>query len=69
MADTFEVSYEEERIILGSEVEASLKLLGRNKSPEVDGLLIELFQATEIESNSNKNMSTKLENKTMVYTD
>ena len=33
MADTFEVSYEEEWIILGSEVEASLKLLGRNKSP------------------------------------
>ena len=51
MTDAFkEDSYEEEPIILGSKVKAALKELGRNKSPGVDGILIELFRATETES-------------------
>ena len=51
MTDAFqEDSYEEELIILESEVKAVLKVLGRKKSPGVDGILIELFQATKTES-------------------
>ena len=51
MTDTFEEdSYEGETVILESEVKAAPKVLGRNKLPGVDGILIELFQATETES-------------------
>ena len=51
VTDSFkEDSYEEESIILESEVKAALKVLGRNKSPGVNGILIELFQATETDS-------------------
>lgn len=42
-------SYEEEPIILESEVKAALKLLGRQKSPGIDEILIQLFQNTETE--------------------
>ena len=42
MTDTFEEdSYEEEPVILESEVQAPLKVLGRNKSPGVDGISVE----------------------------
>ena len=44
MMGSFEAdSYEEEPIILESEMKAALKVLKRNKSPEVDGVSIELF--------------------------
>lgn len=49
MTDTFEGdSYEEELVILESEVKAALKV--RNKSPGIGEILTELFQATETES-------------------
>lgn len=51
MTDSFEEdSYEEEPIILESKVKAALKILGRNKSPGVDGISMELLQATETKS-------------------
>ena len=51
MADSFEEdSYEEEPVILESKIKADVKVLGRNKSPGVNGISIELFQATETES-------------------
>lgn len=43
-------SYEVKSIILGNEVKGALKVLGRNKPLEVDGIPIELFQVTETES-------------------
>ena len=51
MTDTCEDdSYEEDPVILESKVKAALKVLGRNKSPRVDGIAIELFEARETES-------------------
>lgn len=51
MTDALEkYSYEVKSIILGNEVKGALKVLGRNKSLEVDGIPIELFQVTEAES-------------------
>ena len=51
MTDSFEEeSNNEEPIILESEAKAPLKELRRNKSPEISGIPIELFQATETES-------------------
>ena len=51
MTDAFEEeSCEEELVIPESEGKAVLKVLGRNKSPGVDGIFIESFQATENES-------------------
>lgn len=45
--DTFEEDfYEEEPVIVGREGKVAFEVLGRNKS-RVEGLLIELFQATE----------------------
>lgn len=42
MTDTLEEDgYEEESGILESEVKAALKVLGRNESPGVDGMLAE----------------------------
>lgn len=38
-------SYEEEPVILEKIVKAALKVLGRKKSPRVDGLPTELLQA------------------------
>ena len=47
MTDTFEGGFcGEEPVILGTEVRAVLKVLGRNRSPGGDRILIELFQAT-----------------------
>lgn len=43
-------AYEEASLILESQAKASLKVLGRNKQPGVDGKPRELFQATETES-------------------
>ncbi|XP_061493563.1 uncharacterized protein LOC133389608, partial [Rhineura floridana] len=51
MTDSFtEEPYDEEPEILECKVKAALKILGRNKSPEIDGIPIELLQATETES-------------------
>lgn len=51
MTDTFaEYSYKNEPAILNSEAKAALNELGRNKSPGVDELQRELFQATSSES-------------------
>lgn len=51
MTDSFgEGFYEEEPVILESEVKAALKVLGRDKSPGADRVLTELLQGTEIES-------------------
>lgn len=51
MTDTLEkYPYEMESIIQENEVKVSQKVLGRNKLLEVDGIPIELFQVTEIES-------------------
>ena len=51
MTDCFKGDFHEaEPVILEGEVKTTLKILGRNKSPEVDGILIELSQATETES-------------------
>lgn len=68
MTDTFEKnSYEEEPVILESTVNAALKVLGRNKSPGIDGIPIELFQATETESVKILIRIRQHENQTMVY--
>ena len=51
MTDTSEEDfYEEPPIVLDSKMKVSLIVLGRNKSPGIDGIPIELFQATETES-------------------
>lgn len=48
--DTFEQdSYEENPIILESEVKAALEVVGRNRLLGVDGIPIDLFQTPEIE--------------------
>ena len=48
MTDHFiEKAWEEEPMILQSEMEAALKSIGRNKAPGTDGILIELFQALD----------------------
>lgn len=50
MTDTFEEdSFNKEPVILEKEVKGVLKVLGRNKTPGVDGIVTELFQATETE--------------------
>ena len=49
MTYTFEEDSYDEPIILEREVKAALKVLGRNKSPGLDGIVIEIFQATETE--------------------
>lgn len=59
--------YEKEPVILETEVKAALKVLGRNQSPGVDGIHIELFQAMRLFQNPSKNMSTNMENNTMAY--
>ena len=42
--DTFEEdSREVEPVILESEGKVALKVLGRNKSPDIDGISIDLF--------------------------
>ena len=40
-------AWEEERMILQSEMEAALKSIGRNKAPATDEIPIELFQALD----------------------
>ena len=72
MANPFEnVPYDEEPAVLESEMKAALKALEINKSPEVDGILIELFQATETESvkilMKMPKKEENLENKTMAH--
>ena len=42
-----EAVWEEEPMILQSEIESALKSIGRNKAPETDGIPIELFQALD----------------------
>lgn len=56
MKDTSkEGSYEKEHVILESKVNAALNVLGRNKSPGVDGIPIDVFQARDcICQNPNK---------------
>lgn len=61
-------SYEEEPVVLESSVKAALNVLGRNKSPRVDGIPTELLQARDwICQHPNKNMSTKMENRATAY--
>lgn len=56
-------SYEEEPVILEKIVKAALKVLGRKKSPSVDGIPTELLQARGwICHHPNKNTPTKMEN-------
>lgn len=48
MTDIFEeASYEEEPVILESQANTDLKVLGKKKSPEVYAIPKELVQATE----------------------
>ena len=48
MTDCFtEEAWEEDPIILHSEIEAALKSIGRNKASGMDGIAIELFQALD----------------------
>ena len=51
MTDYFkDESFEEQPAVLESEMKASLKATGRNKSPWADGISMELFQDTKTES-------------------
>lgn len=68
MIGTFEEDFfEEEPVIVGRQVKVALEVLGRNKSPRVRGILIELFQATETKAvKILTSMSTNVENKKTV---
>lgn len=47
MTKAFKEFFDEEFAVSESEVKPALKIIGWNKSPDVDGLSIEFFQATE----------------------
>lgn len=63
MTDTFEAdSHEEEPVILEREVKATLRVLGRNKLPGVEGIVTIISSHRDgICQNPNKNMLTNME--------